>query len=101
MNAAVFSVGLRPCSGALIVLVFALAQGIFWAGVASTFLMALGTAITVAGPRRPGGGAKGIAGPLAAGNGRRSGQVMLGLELSAAVVRRCARAVLFVGSLQA
>ena len=29
-------------------LVFALAQGLFWAGVAATFVMGLGTAITVA-----------------------------------------------------
>jgi nickel/cobalt exporter len=29
------------------VLVFALAQGLFWAGIASTFVMGLGTAITV------------------------------------------------------
>jgi nickel/cobalt transporter (NicO) family protein len=45
---AVLAVGLRPCSGAIIVLVFALAQGLFWAGMASTFVMCLGTAITVA-----------------------------------------------------
>jgi nickel/cobalt exporter len=45
---AIFAVGLRPCSGAILVLVFALAQGIFWAGVAATFVMGLGTAITVA-----------------------------------------------------
>ena len=44
---AILAVGLRPCSGAILVLVFALAQGLFWAGVASTFVMALGTAITV------------------------------------------------------
>lgn len=44
---AVFAIGMRPCSGALIVLVFALSQGLFWAGVMSTFVMALGTAITV------------------------------------------------------
>jgi nickel/cobalt transporter (NicO) family protein len=44
---AVVAVGLRPCSGAIIVLVFALAQGLFLAGVASTFVMGLGTAITV------------------------------------------------------
>jgi ABC-type nickel/cobalt efflux system permease component RcnA len=30
------------------VLIFALTQGVFWAGVAATFAMALGTAITVA-----------------------------------------------------
>jgi len=45
---AIIAVGLRPCSGAILVLVFALAQGIFWAGVAATFVMGLGTAITVA-----------------------------------------------------
>jgi nickel/cobalt exporter len=45
---AIIAVGLRPCSGAIIVLVFALAQGLFLAGIASTFVMGLGTAITVA-----------------------------------------------------
>jgi ABC-type nickel/cobalt efflux system permease component RcnA len=46
--AVVLSVGIRPCTGAILVLVFALTQGLFWAGVAATFAMALGTAITVA-----------------------------------------------------
>jgi nickel/cobalt transporter (NicO) family protein len=45
---AIIAVGLRPCSGAIILLVFALSQGLFWAGVASTLVMGLGTAITVA-----------------------------------------------------
>ena len=45
--AIVLAVGIRPCTGAILVLVFALTQGMFWAGVASTFAMALGTAITV------------------------------------------------------
>ncbi|WP_349626957.1 nickel/cobalt transporter [Rhodopseudomonas palustris] len=40
-------VGLRPCSGAIIVLVFALAQDLFWTGVGATLLMGLGTALTV------------------------------------------------------
>jgi nickel/cobalt exporter len=31
-----------------LVLVFALAQGLFWIGIGSTFLMALGTSFTVA-----------------------------------------------------
>ncbi|NVK34631.1 MAG: DUF1007 family protein [Rhodobacteraceae bacterium] len=43
----VLAVGLRPCSGALIVLVFALSQGMLGAGVFATFAMALGTGITV------------------------------------------------------
>ena len=42
-----FAVGIRPCSGALLVLIFANTLGLYWAGVTSTFVMALGTAITV------------------------------------------------------
>jgi nickel/cobalt exporter len=45
---AIVAVGLRPCSGAILVLVFALAQGLFPLGVAATLVMGLGTAITVA-----------------------------------------------------
>lgn len=48
MAGVVLAVGLRPCSGALVVLVFALSQGVFAAGIASVFLMGLGTALTVA-----------------------------------------------------
>jgi len=42
-----FAVGIRPCSGALLVLIFANTLGLYWAGITSTFVMALGTAITV------------------------------------------------------
>ena len=42
------AVGLRPCSGALVVLVFALSQGLLAAGIAAVLLMGVGTAITVA-----------------------------------------------------
>lgn len=42
-----FSIGIRPCTGAILVLIFSLSQGLFLAGVFSTFAMALGTAITV------------------------------------------------------
>lgn len=44
---AVAAVGLRPCSGALIVLTFAFLNGLFVGGVMSVFAMAVGTAITV------------------------------------------------------
>ena len=63
--AAIVAVGLRPCSGAIIVLVFALAQGLFWIGVASTFVMGLGTAITVGIVATIAVGARGFAGRLA------------------------------------
>jgi len=62
---AVIAVGLRPCSGAIIVLVFALAQGLFWIGVASTFVMGLGTAITVGTIATIAVGARGFAGRIA------------------------------------
>jgi len=44
---AVVAVGLRPCSGALIVLAFSMLNGLWIAGIVSAFAMALGTAITV------------------------------------------------------
>jgi nickel/cobalt transporter (NicO) family protein len=43
----VIAAGSRPCSGAIIILVFALAQGLVLAGLAAVFAMALGVAITV------------------------------------------------------
>jgi ABC-type nickel/cobalt efflux system permease component RcnA len=44
---AVTAVGIRPCSGALIVLSFALLNGLWMGGILSVLAMALGTAITV------------------------------------------------------
>jgi ABC-type nickel/cobalt efflux system permease component RcnA len=41
------AVGIRPCTGAILVLLFAAAARIYWAGILATFLMALGTAVTV------------------------------------------------------
>lgn len=40
--------GIRPCSGGVLVLLFALAQGMMLVGIASVFVMSLGTGITVA-----------------------------------------------------
>ncbi|WP_163267759.1 nickel/cobalt transporter [Chelativorans alearense] len=44
---AVAAVGLRPCSGALIVLTFSFLNALWLGGIVSVFAMALGTAITV------------------------------------------------------
>lgn len=84
--AAVVAVGLRPCSGAIIVLVFALAQGIFWIGVAATFAMGLGTAITVAAIASLAVGARSFAGRLAKGKAGKGLIVVRGLETAAALV---------------
>ena len=43
--------GLRPCSGAILVLLFTLANGIFLVGVAATLAMGVGVALTVAAVR--------------------------------------------------
>jgi nickel/cobalt exporter len=83
---AIVAVGIRPCSGAIIVLVFALAQGLFWTGVAATFVMGLGTAVTVAGIATVAVGARSWASRFA---GARAGYGMLamrGIEVAAALV---------------
>ena len=84
--AAIVAVGLRPCSGAIIVLVFALAQGLFWLGVASTFVMGLGTAITVAAIAMLAVGARGLAGRLAQAKPGMGMLLVRGLETAAALV---------------
>lgn len=83
---AIVAVGLRPCSGAIIVLVFALAQGLFWVGVASTFLMGVGTAITVAAIATLAVGARGIAGRFAKAKPGAGMILVRGLETAAALV---------------
>jgi ABC-type nickel/cobalt efflux system permease component RcnA len=99
--ATVLSVGLRPCSGALIVLVFALAQGAFWAGVASTFLMAAGTAITVAALAALTLGARDLALRLTRSDSGRAAGIMLGLELTAALFITALGLALLAGAVSA
>jgi ABC-type nickel/cobalt efflux system permease component RcnA len=90
--ATVFAAGARPCSGAILVLVFALAQGIFAAGVAAAFAMAMGTALTTGALAAVAVGAKGLAVRfLGQGSGRGALVVRL-LELAAALL------VLFLGA---
>jgi nickel/cobalt exporter len=83
---AIVAAGLRPCSGAILVLVFAFAQGLFGAGIAATLAMGVGTAITVATIAVLSVTAKGFAQRLVA---HREGAGMLllrGLEFGAAGV---------------
>lgn len=82
---AIVAVGLRPCSGAILVLVFALAQGLFWAGVGATFMMGLGTAITVAAIATIAVGAQGWARKLASSQPGSGTLAMRGLEVAAAL----------------
>lgn len=89
---AIFAVGLRPCSGAILVLVFALAQGLFLAGIAATFVMGLGTALTVATIAVVAVSAKGLARRLSAGGNGRGALLVRAMEFGAACV------VLFLGA---
>lgn len=81
---AIFAAGIRPCSGAILVLVFALAQGMFWAGVAATILMGMGTAVTVATIAVIAVAAKDVARRLSAGREGGGALIMRGLEFGAA-----------------
>jgi ABC-type nickel/cobalt efflux system permease component RcnA len=81
---AIFTVGIRPCSGAILVLVFALAQGLFWAGIAATFVMGLGTAITVATIAVIAVSAKDLARRLSGGRDGGGALIMRGVEFAAA-----------------
>ena len=65
---AVIAVGLRPCSGALIVLSFALLNGLYLGGLLSVVAMSIGTAITVSALATLAVTAKGVAMRLAGGD---------------------------------
>ena len=83
---AIVAVGLRPCSGAILVLVFALAQGLFWVGAASTFVMGLGTFITVAAIATLAVSAPAWAQRIAGAKSSYGTLAMRGIEAGAAVV---------------
>jgi nickel/cobalt exporter len=83
---AIVAVGLRPCSGAILVLIFALAQGLFWTGVVSTLVMGVGTAITVALIATLAVAAKGWAKRFADTRSGYGMLVMRGIEAGAAVI---------------
>lgn len=67
----VLSIGLRPCSGAIIVLVFAQALGLAWAGVGAVVAMSAGTALAVAALALLAVGARGFALSIAGSSGSR------------------------------
>jgi nickel/cobalt exporter len=94
---AIVAVGLRPCSGAILVLVFALAQGLFWAGVAATFIMGIGTAITVAAIAALAVGARGLAQRFADARPGPGMLVLRGIEVAAALLVLCFGLALLTG----
>lgn len=95
---AIFAVGLRPCSGALIVLTFALLNGLLLGGVLSVFAMALGTFITVAALATLAVMAKNTALKIA-GSGAMSGRIKAAIEVAAALFITLTGALLLAASL--
>jgi ABC-type nickel/cobalt efflux system permease component RcnA len=89
--ATIVAAGARPCSGAILVLVFTLAQGVFLAGVGAVAAMSLGTAITTGALAAIAVLAKGLALRLAGGAEGRGLLIARGAEFLAAL------AVLAVG----
>ena len=80
----VLAAGSRPCAGAVLVLVFALAQGVAGAGILAVLAMAAGTAITTTALAALAVFAKRAALALASGRGRAGARAVGGLELLAA-----------------
>jgi nickel/cobalt exporter len=96
---AVVAVGMRPCSGAILVLVFALSQGIFLVGVASTFAMAVGTAITVAAIAVLAVGARGLAARLTNTKAGAGTLALRGFEFAASILVIAVGVLLMTGFL--
>jgi ABC-type nickel/cobalt efflux system permease component RcnA/ABC-type uncharacterized transport system substrate-binding protein len=94
----VLAVGMRPCSGALVVLVFALSQGLLLAGMAAVLLMGVGTAITVAALATLAVSAKGLARRVSGVDNPATGALMWWLELLAAAAVFAFGVVLLIAS---
>ncbi len=94
-----FAVGIRPCTGAILVLLFANGLGLYWAGVASTFAMALGTFITVSIIAAIAVYSRKLATRLAGRSGRWLNGLGLGLRFGGGLAIAFLGAILFMGSL--
>lgn len=94
-----FSVGIRPCTGAILVMIFALSQGLLMAGVFATFAMALGTAITVSALASLAVGSRELAKRMAGGESRLAGAVATGAGLVGSTLVLLMGATFFVASL--
>jgi len=97
---AIVAVGLRPCSGALIVLSFALLNGLYLGGVIAVLAMSIGTAITVSILATLAVTAKGAAMRFA-GNGTIGARIGTAIEIGGALLVMVMGLLLLGASLQA
>lgn len=93
--------GIRPCSGAIILLVFALSKGLYVAGAASVAAMALGTAIGTSAFALLALKAKAVSLSLISGAGPGLGRLILVLEALAGLALMLLGLGLFTGTLVA
>jgi nickel/cobalt transporter (NicO) family protein len=82
--AVVAAAGIRPCTGAIVVLVFTLSQGLLPAGIAATFTMAIGTALTTGSIAAIAVFGKRLALRMAGGRGATGEVILAAVELLAA-----------------
>ena len=94
-----FAVGIRPCTGAILVLVFANGIGLYWAGIASTFAMAVGTFLTVSVIAAIAVYGKKLAARLVRGNSGLLDWAAIGMRFAGGTVIAFLGTILFLGSL--
>lgn len=97
---AMIAVGLRPCSGAILVMSFSLLNGLYIGGALSVLAMSLGTAITVSILAMIAVGAKDLAVRLAGPRSKGARLVSNGIELFGALFIVLVGATLLAASLQ-
>ncbi|WP_137131483.1 nickel/cobalt transporter [Rhizobium sp. FY34] len=82
---AIIAVGLRPCSGAILVMSFSILNGLYLGGALSVLFMSLGTAITVSILAMVAVSAKDLAVRYAGKGSRAAGRITIGVEIGGAV----------------
>ena len=94
----VIAAGARPCSGSLLILVFALTQGLFRVGIAAVAAVSVGTALTTGALACLAVFAKGLAVRFAAGEDSRVALVARACEFAAALAVLAFGLALFFGA---
>ena len=97
---AIAAVGLRPCSGALLVMTFSMLNGLYLGGLLSVLAMSIGTALTVSLLAIIAVFAKGTAVRFTGKGSRLSAWVSNGIEILGALLVICTGIILLGASLQ-
>ena len=93
-----FAIGLRPCTGAILVLLAANTLGLYWAGIASTLAMGFGVFLTVSLIATITVYGKDIAMKFAKGDNQRLSTIVNLLRLGGGAVVAFMGAIMFLGS---